>query len=208
MRFTLNGRPVDVEAPPMKRLLDVVMSDEQRAFGRHKLDSLPRAPRECDVRFACHGECPKSRFLKTADGEPGLNYLCAGYKAFFHHVDRPVQLAIGCGHDASADLLLELAADAPEAPVLDDAQQAALQGHPHLPDLVQEDGPFARQLEQALEAHAVALEASKVVTEGLVRSIAAEIAAVRSAPAGYGRTGAFSACAQPQASGLAVNAKA
>ncbi|UJR82477.1 anaerobic sulfatase maturase [Sandaracinus amylolyticus] len=75
-----------------KRLLEVVMSDAQRAFGRHKLDSLPRECRECDVRFACHGECPKSRFLKTSDGEPGLNYLCAGYKAFFRHVDRPMKL--------------------------------------------------------------------------------------------------------------------
>ncbi len=66
----------------------------------------------------------------------------------------------------------------------------------------------AKALETALESHAVALAASKAVTEGLVRSIAAEVAAVRSAPAGYGRTGSFNTATQRQASGLALNAKA
>ena len=65
----------------------------------------------------------------------------------------------------------------------------------------------SRELETALEAHAMALAASKTVTEGLVRSIAAEIASVRAAPAGYGRSGA-NAASNRQASGLAVNAKA
>lgn len=65
----------------------------------------------------------------------------------------------------------------------------------------------SRELETVLEAHAMALAASKSVTEGLVRSIAAEIASVRAAPAGYGRSGA-SAASNAQASGLAVNAKA
>lgn len=66
----------------------------------------------------------------------------------------------------------------------------------------------SRELETALSSHATALGAAKDVTEGLVRSIASELAAVRSAPAGYGRTGGISAAPNRQASGLAVNAKA
>jgi uncharacterized protein len=75
----------------------LVASPRQRAFGRDKLEALPGSCLECDVRFTCHGGCPKDRFLRTADGEPGLNYLCAGYKRFFHHVDEPMR--------AMADLL-------------------------------------------------------------------------------------------------------
>lgn len=67
-------------------------SDQQIKFGRDKLEALPRFCRECDVRFACHGECPKNRFLTTPDGEPGLNYLCAGYKSFFNHADRSLKI--------------------------------------------------------------------------------------------------------------------
>ncbi len=66
---------------------DMVNSDTQAAFGAAKSETLPQYCRECDVRFACNGECPKHRFLHTPDGEPGLNYLCAGYKHFFHHID-------------------------------------------------------------------------------------------------------------------------
>jgi uncharacterized protein len=66
---------------------DMVNSPAQRKFGNDKLTTLPKYCRDCDVRFACNGECPKHRFLRTIDGEPGLNYLCAGYKRFFHHVD-------------------------------------------------------------------------------------------------------------------------
>ncbi len=63
----------------------------QEAFGLAKSASLPAYCRECPVRFACHGECPKHRFLKTPAGEPGLNYLCAGYKRFFTHIDSPMR---------------------------------------------------------------------------------------------------------------------
>jgi uncharacterized protein len=73
-------------------LIELVASDRQRKFGQDKQDSLPRYCRECEVRFACHGGCPKDRFISTPDGEAGLNYLCAGYKLFFHHIDRPMRL--------------------------------------------------------------------------------------------------------------------
>ncbi len=69
-------------------LLELVGSEQQRRFGQDKRDTLPKVCRECEVRFACQGECPKNRFLTTPEGEPGLNYLCAGYKAFFRHIDR------------------------------------------------------------------------------------------------------------------------
>ena len=72
-------------------LKQMVGSQQQKKFGLDKQDSLPRMCRQCDVRFACNGECPKHRFLKTPDGEPGLNYLCAGYKHFFHHIDPYMQ---------------------------------------------------------------------------------------------------------------------
>jgi uncharacterized protein len=73
-------------------MIDLVGSGQQRKFGQDKLDALPRSCRECKVRFACHGECPKNRFLTTTDGESGLNYLCVGYKAFFQHIDRPLHI--------------------------------------------------------------------------------------------------------------------
>ena len=72
-------------------MLELVASQRQRRFGLDKRDLLPNYCLECDVRFACNGGCPKDRFISTPDGEPGLNYLCAGYKDFFHHVDRPMR---------------------------------------------------------------------------------------------------------------------
>jgi uncharacterized protein len=73
-------------------MLELVTSEQQRRFGLAKRDTLPRYCRECTVRFACHGECPKNRFILTPDGEPGLNYLCAGYLAFFKHIDPHMRL--------------------------------------------------------------------------------------------------------------------
>lgn len=81
-----------------EHMLELVASDQQRAFGNAKRDSLPRYCRECEVRFACHGECPRNRFIRTPpdanapDGEEGLNYLCAGYKQFFKHIDAPMKV--------------------------------------------------------------------------------------------------------------------
>jgi uncharacterized protein len=76
----------------LEKLVD---SPEQKAFGEAKLNSLPKMCRTCEVRFACNGECPKHRFLTTPDGEPGLNYLCAGYKHFFKHIDPYMQFMAG-----------------------------------------------------------------------------------------------------------------
>lgn len=70
--------------------IELVASDQQRAFGQAKADTLPAYCRDCDVRFACHGGCPKDRFTTTPDGEPGLNYLCPSFKRFFAHVAEPM----------------------------------------------------------------------------------------------------------------------
>ena len=76
-----------------RTMLDLVTSPRQAAFGQAKRDSLPGFCRRCDVRFACHGGCPKDRFTQTPDGEPGLHYLCPSYKAFFTHI-RPAMRAM------------------------------------------------------------------------------------------------------------------
>jgi len=73
-------------------MIDLVASEKQRKFGKDKKDLLPRYCRECEVFFVCNGECPKNRFIQTPDGEAGLNYLCAGYKAFFKRADKPMRM--------------------------------------------------------------------------------------------------------------------
>ena len=64
----------------------MMYSEQQTKFGRDKHLTLPRQCTACKWLFACNGECPKNRLLNTADGEPGLNYLCEGYRMYFEHV--------------------------------------------------------------------------------------------------------------------------
>jgi uncharacterized protein len=120
-----------------RHMLDLVASDQQRQFGRHKRDHLPRYCHDCDVRLACHGECPKNRFLHTPDGEPGLNYLCAGYQTFFRHVDRPLRIM--------ADLLRHDRAPAEVMSILA-AENHGLNESPAMPQdsLLSAEGPTTR----------------------------------------------------------------
>ncbi len=94
-------------------MLDLVSSEKQRQFGTDKKATLPQYCRQCEVRFACHGGCPKNRFIHTPDGESGLNYLCAGYKAFFNHVDRPMKVMANLLHQqrSPAEIMAMMAAE-------------------------------------------------------------------------------------------------
>ena len=78
-----------------EHMLKLVSSPQQVQFGLAKRDALPQYCLDCDVRFACHGGCPKDRFITTPSGDPGLNFLCDGFKSFFHHVDRPMRIMSG-----------------------------------------------------------------------------------------------------------------
>ena len=101
-------------------LTEIVSSEKQFKFGQDKRDTLPQYCLDCEVRFVCNGGCPKNRFIQTPDGEDGLNYLCAGYRKFFNHVNLPMRF-----------MAQELAARRPPANVmfhmakLDADQQAA-----------------------------------------------------------------------------------
>jgi uncharacterized protein len=95
-------------------MVELLTSPQQVAFGRAKADTLPAYCRARDVRFACNGECPKNRFTRTPDGEAGLNYLCAGYKAFFTHIDGPMRLmADRLRHGGFADEVMAVLTTAP-----------------------------------------------------------------------------------------------
>lgn len=69
-----------------KTITEMMYSEKQREFAKLKHELLPQQCRECPVEFACHGECPKNRFTRDKYGNPGLNYLCKGYRQFFEHV--------------------------------------------------------------------------------------------------------------------------
>ncbi|WP_406656465.1 anaerobic sulfatase maturase [Methanolobus sp. ZRKC2] len=77
-----------------KELSSMASSKRQHSFGMDKRNSLPGKCRKCEVYFACHGGCPKNRFLKTSDDERKLNYLCDGWRTFFHHINHPMQIMV------------------------------------------------------------------------------------------------------------------
>lgn len=79
----------NIQQTPLSQL---IASQQQRAFGQAKWDSLPGYCRNCPVLWACFGECPRNRFTHTPDGEPGLNYLCAGYRMFINHILHPLEI--------------------------------------------------------------------------------------------------------------------
>ena len=97
-----------------RHLAEMVASPQQQAFGAAKATTLPSQCVTCEVRFACHGECPRNRFATTADGEDGLNYLCAGYFAFFTHIDGPMKTMaelLRTGHPADEVMTILAEAD-------------------------------------------------------------------------------------------------
>ena len=86
------------------QVVQLMNSRQQHEFGDAKLETLPAVCRRCEVRFACHGECPKNRFAVSPDGEPGLNYLCASYLNFFRHITPTMDVMshlMAGGHDAA-----------------------------------------------------------------------------------------------------------
>jgi uncharacterized protein len=83
-----------------RQLVDVVYSPQQRKFGCQKRDTLPDYCKQCSYCFACNGDCPKNRFIKTPDGHPGLSYLCSGIRRFLAHADPYFQQIVTQLHGA------------------------------------------------------------------------------------------------------------
>ena len=94
---------------------EMVAQSVASGFGPHKEESLPRTCRECDVLTSCWGGCPKHRFMSSPDGEPGLHYLCAGYKKFFTHIRKYQQAMTTLLRN---DLPLSLVMDAMKGPLI------------------------------------------------------------------------------------------
>lgn len=104
----------NVKDTPLKAL---ITSEKQRRFGQNKYNTLPKYCKECPVLFACYGECPRNRFIETPEGEVGLNYLCAGYKAFFTHIDGPMKtMAALLRQGRYADEIMTLTAEGQRSP--------------------------------------------------------------------------------------------
>jgi uncharacterized protein len=100
----------NIQDSPIETL---VSSEKQRAFGQDKSRTLPEYCRKCEFLFTCHGECPKNRVLTTPSGEPGLNWLCAGLRAFYAHTERPMRIMaelLKCGRYAD-EIMPMLAAE-------------------------------------------------------------------------------------------------
>lgn len=69
-----------------KTITEMLYGEQQQQFSRLKSQSLPKECKKCEWEFACHGECPRTRFIKDVYGNPGKNYLCEGYRMFFRHI--------------------------------------------------------------------------------------------------------------------------
>ena len=90
-------------------IADIINLPFQRKFGEDKKDTLPPYCLDCEVRFVCNGGCPKNRFIDTPNGDPGLNYLCEGYKMFFNHIDAPMKLmAVALENGQTADSIIPI----------------------------------------------------------------------------------------------------
>ncbi len=76
-------------------IVDLITSDQLEKFSSNKKNSLPQFCKDCDVFFACHGECPKNRVVQTQSSESGINYLCDAYRDFFHYIDEPMSVMAG-----------------------------------------------------------------------------------------------------------------